>query len=176
MKLMRKLAHVPRWTVVQTIQEESVAEHSYKVSCYSLAFGRSLRFNAAKLGHLMAMALAHDLEEAITGDIPSPVEFDKRKYRNQANNIDGNWWKINQLPDGVKKELGAVVKLADLLDMYLFLRREIHLGNSSVTDLSNSLKAKLLTQKTKIDGTRAFDRVFDDLVATGEDDQQWIAL
>jgi len=72
------LAHVPRWCIVDTIKNQSVAEHSYNVTVIAMAIYDQIRLYINETGNLkiniLEKALLHDIKESITGDIPSPMK------------------------------------------------------------------------------------------------------
>ena len=108
---LRRLSTVPRWTVIPTIQNQNVAEHSFHVAWISRwlteLLGLHLRSDAFLV---IATALLHDHDEAVTGDIPSTGKEDNN---------------TGSLED-------SIVKVADALEAALFLREELQMGNSRV--------------------------------------------
>lgn len=79
-KLVGKLKKTTRtgWKIRGVKNPESVAEHSYRTALLVMLIADKERLNAEKL---IRMALVHDLEEAIVGDIPTlkKVRYDKEK-------------------------------------------------------------------------------------------------
>lgn len=117
------LSHVPRWVIVPTVRTQSVAEHSFNVAmivqeiltrCPELVTGDppAIRREAA-IWH----ALTHDIDESVTGDIPGIA---KRWMRSKRDIPD-------LVPDvplvGVTLGEMRLVKLADTIDAYTWLRR-----------------------------------------------------
>ena len=105
--------NIKRWTIVSTTQDQSLAEHLFNVTMIA-------RRIAAEAGipdeRIIKYALDHDLDEVMTGDIPSPAK--ERML----------------IPDdykGKSRELcdcgeAIVVKAADLIDAYLFIKHNHH--------------------------------------------------
>jgi 5'-deoxynucleotidase YfbR-like HD superfamily hydrolase len=105
LKLALRLHRVRRFQTHHLLEPMSVAEHSLRVaSLYSYLGGKEL-----------LAAMAHDLEEAITGDLPSPIKKDLQgleKYEAMR----------PQFQDATEKKLG---KLADKLDLLLHIRNQV---------------------------------------------------
>lgn len=117
-----RLGVVERWNVVPTIQKQTVAGHSYNVAMLAdhmlmCAFDgdapESLRLE------VLLEALRHDVAEAKYGDTPAPAKRTKS----------------NAELTGVE----ALVKVADNLDAYLFLKFEARMGNSLALELAGSI-------------------------------------
>jgi 5'-deoxynucleotidase len=136
-----KLSHVKRWSIVRTIQSQSVAEHSYRVALIAarlalLAF--EPRHRDAALARVYDYALRHDAVESITGDIPTPASrfIDKERIEGQLEVY------IGAIPD-VSPEVERIVKIADLLEAVLFLMVEESMGNRSVEKIRSVISSKL---------------------------------
>ena len=66
------LSYVPRWGIVAMDRPQSVAEHSYRVAMIALRIA-----SEADVAIDLAEILAHDLEEAHTGDTPATEKDDE---------------------------------------------------------------------------------------------------
>ncbi len=123
----RRLSHVPRWAVMPTVRRQSVAEHTFHVAMlagwlvqfYPVPPGvTQLQFEA----DVLYKSLAHDLNEAVTGDHPSPTK------------------KADNLP---MSDVHVVLKCADILEAICFIEEEARLGNRyGVDELSADLFAR----------------------------------
>lgn len=109
---LRRLKFVPRWCVVPTINKQNVAEHSFHVAW--LCVWVSARVGLPVSAYSLIVALTHDAEEAVTGDMPTPS---KPASASEAT-LDR-----------------CVLKVADCLEAALFLSEELSMGNSSVSDV-----------------------------------------
>jgi len=144
---------VKRWHVQRTLKEQSVAEHSFGVAwlVWFITDGRASV-------NLIMHALAHDVAEYITGDVPAPAKrsmgishlFD---IEEEAVWADHGLY----LPNLTKEEL-RTLKFADVCELLLFCVREISLGNKNMVEVYsrgvgyllqhspwNDLEAKLMT-------------------------------
>lgn len=116
---------VERYHTMQIIVPNSVARHSFGVAwlCYILTEG------AASTRLIMA-ALAHDLPEQITGDIPAPTKRAMRIYDSMK-----EYEESILTAQGVNFQLSVderrVLKLADCLDGMMFCIQELRMGNKN---------------------------------------------
>lgn len=117
-----RLSAVPRWSVIHTIQKQSVSEHTTNVValCCKM-WWEKLVPEDIKLDELLQTALEHDAEEGATGDYPSP----------------------SKRPAEVKSDLERAIKIADVLEAFMFICRERSLGNVSVINIYTELEQKL---------------------------------
>ena len=120
-ELDQRLSIVPRWVVLRTIQRQSVAEHCFNVEriAVQIAMEWFRIANVKELHEISQLALHHDDEEAITGDIPSPAKEPKSEA---------------EIEEDLKFVAYAIVKLADIMEAYWFLRMEIAMGNQYVAE------------------------------------------
>jgi len=135
-ELDMRLSVVPRWVVVPTIQKQSVAEHCFNVERIARQIAQQW-FNIRdtdRLDRISQLALHHDDDEAITGDIPSPAKtILSEKYLDNRARL---WYNAHG-------SLGLIVKLADLMEMYRFLVMETMLGNQYIDEYLTELLNKV---------------------------------
>lgn len=98
---------VTRWHIVRMARPQSLAEHTFDVVMIARAIAKIAGIDDYEI---IKAALLHDLDEIITGDIPTPT-----KVRARANG-----WELNDLyKDITGRELSPdeslVVQLADKL-------------------------------------------------------------
>lgn len=109
------LSHVPRWAIVDTLRKQTVADHSYRTIIIALELADRVHKPYPNmnidLGKLAILAAYHDVEEGITGDIPTPFK------RSQTNVI---WPDSHSKPDGIE---GAILHMADAMEAVTFLER-----------------------------------------------------
>ena len=125
-ELDQRLSIVPRWVILRTIQKQSVAEHAFNVERIATAISNEWFHitNVNDLYSISQLALHHDDEEALTGDIPSTA-----KKENHLDKDRGPWYNV--------------VKLADLMEAFWFLSMEYQMGNQYI-------HAHLSTTETKL--------------------------
>lgn len=105
LKLALNLHVIRRFQTHRLQQPKSVAEHSFRMAAiYSYLGGKEL-----------LPAMLHDLEESVTGDLPSPIKKDLKgleKYESLRPNFE---------TDAEKK----LAKVADKLELLLDLREQL---------------------------------------------------
>jgi hypothetical protein len=100
------LSYVPRWVIVPMMRAQSVAEHSWRVAVIASELAARLGLGADKQLVIIQMAVYHDYEEVLTGDVPS-TEKPYPKFESMSNS-----------------EL--VVKLADYIEALTWVKLWAH--------------------------------------------------
>lgn len=149
--IIRVLATVPRWAIVPTLRQQSVAEHSYYVSLYMaemLSMDALSHWDSDRKFAALRAALIHDAPEALMSDIPGPV---KRRIRDEdayhqfeqeqmdrLNYTDrhGYQWHTDD-------DIDALIKVADLIDEYFYLRMERLMGNGILERIIPEVQQRL---------------------------------
>lgn len=98
---------VTRWHIVRTVRPQSLAEHTFDVVMIARAVAK---MSGVDDYEIIKAALLHDLDEIVTGDIPTPT---KQKARD-------NGWELNDLYKSVTgRELSPdeslIIQLSDKL-------------------------------------------------------------
>lgn len=152
-----RLSVVPRWTIVRTIQKQSVAEHSFRVSLIAekIAVHWYGVTDHIILYRIQRFSKRHDLLESITSDVPSIVNdlmgHDEVSVR--YSDIPDLFLEFN--PNPIEK---LIVKQADCLEAMIFLNTEVALGNNSVTNVYNDVQEGL---QATYEAARAFGAYLD---------------
>lgn len=124
LRWLRRLSVVPRWSVVPTLRQQNVATHSYYVTCIALMLLHYHKMGSNKdfCLSVLKLSLTHDILEAAEGDSPSPSK------------------KASMTRDQVY----VVMKVADILEAYMFVQEEIGMGNAiGTTGLLEDLEDRL---------------------------------
>lgn len=98
---------VTRWHIVRTVRPQSLAEHTFDVVMIARAIAKIAGYDDYEI---IKAALLHDLDEIITGDIPTPT---KQKARD-------NGWELNDLYQNItgrelSKDESLIIQLSDKL-------------------------------------------------------------
>ena len=102
-----EIGHVPRWTIIETSRSQTVAEHSYNVACLLLEFGKYTELEE----DMIELALLHDIDESMTGDIPTPT---KEEYFNDE---------YNERKSDHMNRTDKLLYLADKLEALIFIEK-----------------------------------------------------
>ena len=105
--------NIARWTIVSTIQKQSLAEHLFNVTMIARNIATEANMPDDKI---IKYALDHDLDEIMTGAIPSPA----KERMNLGSDYSG------KSKQQCSEEEMIVVKAADLIDAWLFIKYNSH--------------------------------------------------
>jgi len=149
MRGTRRLSYVQRWGIVPKIRPQSVAEHSYYVALYTMRICDILKVLPEIKVQAVSYALVHDMAEAFTADIPSPLKKRLSDYEGAEKAVKK--WMLGDTsnPDAMVK---SIVKIADLLDAVVWLTEEESMGNGRLKKLRRQINGFLEQELDKIDG------------------------
>lgn len=99
---------VKRWTIVRTIRDQSLAEHTFNVVMIARAIAKELGVDDTKI---IKYALDHDLDEILTGDIPTPAK-DRLKI---STSYDGKSF------SECDSQEASIVAMADIIEAIAFI-------------------------------------------------------
>ena len=122
---IRHGAGVRRYHTWPTIGEQTVAAHSWGVAMILLKLDPDIS------GQAVAAALAHDIAEGTTGDVPAPAKWlnPGLAYQLDVSEAQAN----NQMNINYAEELNkyefTLVKAADMLELMFFCLEQRLLGN-----------------------------------------------
>lgn len=142
--LLFQMKNITRWGLMYNTRSENLSEHSMEcaVLAHALAvignreFGR--KFDPSRL---LAAALFHDMNEVLTGDLPTPIKYYNESIRNSYKEIEKvSQEKMLSLLDGetaavyadlltLSPEEKKIVKGADKLCAYIKCLQELERGN-----------------------------------------------
>ena len=123
-----RASYTKRWTIVNTIKTQSIAEHSFNVAGIAVRIATAIewngRFHHSQQLELMSWALMHDIVEVYTGDIPTPfkraLELRGAKILEAEQQFLPEYGGMSRRAEGT--EYGMIVKLADILEAIWFLK------------------------------------------------------
>jgi 5'-deoxynucleotidase YfbR-like HD superfamily hydrolase len=146
---VRPLSHIRRFSSFPVTRPENVAEHTFYVAWYSWVIALDFEANgrAVDIADLLQKALAHDISEAVSGDIirsykhSSPQILEAMELADSANveELLGRLDLEEQAGDQVgwcyrnaknRSFEGAIIEFADMLCVVAYCLEEISSGNS----------------------------------------------
>jgi HD superfamily phosphodiesterase len=105
---------VHRWNIVATIRNQSLAEHTFNVVFIARAICKEAGLSDSDV---IKCALEHDLDEIITGDIPTPT---KERMKKLGFNPDDVHEREVDAP-ARSGEAKLIVKIADMIEASWFI-------------------------------------------------------
>lgn len=152
---VRRLSHLRRYSSFKAIWEENVAEHSFYVGFVAWLVAadinqrsfldESLLDEELDLGLVAQMALFHDIEEALTGDIITIFKNSSPELKREikvaskacAEVMIGEYERVGdrirhiRYLESTELNEAQVVKFADLLCVVMYARDEVRAGNDA---------------------------------------------
>lgn len=144
---LRDMAYVPRWAIARRNRQQYLAEHSYFVAVYADQIARMIEWKG-DFAELLRVALYHDIDETITGDIPGPAKraaWNKGRAEETFGPLmrDKYGSDVVDLRSFASGEVRAIVSAADSIDEVAYLYEEVMLGNTWVSPVLKEAKARL---------------------------------
>ena len=154
---MARMKLIKRWSLMKSVSEENIAEHSAQVAqiAHALALIKNRKFGGnINADRVATIALYHETSEVLTGDLPTPIKYYNPEIRQAYKEIEGiaNEKLLSMLPDELcddYRELVDVdtdsyeymlVKAADKISAYIKCIEEIRSGNREFARAETSLR------------------------------------
>ncbi len=155
---MARMKLIRRWSLMKSVSEENIAEHSAQVAqiAHALAVIKNKKFGGElNADRVATMALYHETSEVLTGDLPTPIKYYNPEIRVAYKQIEGiaNEKLLGMLPEELQDEYRALivtdadsyehilVKAADKLSAYIKCLEELRSGNREYAKAEISLRA-----------------------------------
>lgn len=149
---------IKRWTIVNTAKQQSLAEHTFNVMAIARRICTALNIDDR---NVMKYAFDHDLDEVLTGDIPTPAK--KRLEIDLPYNGNGK-----ELCSELEL---AVVKTADVMEALIFIRENGIGKHAQLCDayLNDKIEEILSVYNAKWPGYRGMAKmVFTEATTVGD--------
>ena len=154
---MARMKLIRRWSLMKSVSEENIAEHSAQVAqiAHALALIKNKKFGGnLDAGRVATMALYHEVSEVLTGDLPTPIKYYNPEIRTAYKEIESiaNEKLIGMLPDELRDEYrelivlepdsyeAVLVKAADKIAAYIKCLEELRSGNREYAKAEISLR------------------------------------
>jgi 5'-deoxynucleotidase len=156
-----RLRWIKRWGLMRNAYEENVMEHGWEVAviAHALAVIRNEIFQRPiDADRVAAAALYHDVSEAITGDLPTPIKYHSPAIRDAYKDLEQ---KASQellallpealkpafaqmlLPEAIPEEICVLIKAADRIAAYLKCCAERRAGNTEFVNAEEEIREKI---------------------------------
>jgi 5'-deoxynucleotidase YfbR-like HD superfamily hydrolase len=181
--VVHDLSAVQRFSRIRMVHPENVLAHTGMVCVFAYAIGRSLQGKAPRdlkpldMGAILGRAVAHDMDETITGDIVRPTKYFSETLRDELRKLEGTG--IDNISTALDLHVltgdflrskqgreGYVVKLADLLAALCTVYIEVRvLRNLAMVQPAQGVKRVLNSLRPAENGKwKAEERVIIDAI------------
>jgi putative hydrolase of HD superfamily len=140
---------IGRFSVYKCHLREDVAQHSYFTALYAMILADLEQTAGTKVNveRLLRMALLHDAEEALTGDVHHPFKHQDEMFTKNLDQHAMKWFEnlMGGLPRNISQEYiklrndwksngveSKIVRAADKIEALLWAYEEYLLGNENV--------------------------------------------
>ena len=143
---MARMKLIKRWSLMKSVSDENIAEHSAQVSqiAHALALIKNKMFGGdLNADRVATIALYHETSEVLTGDLPTPIKYYNPEIRRAYKDIEStaNEKLLSMLPAELQDEYRQLiepdktsyeemlVKAADKISAYIKCIEEMRSGN-----------------------------------------------
>lgn len=157
---MARMKLIRRWSLMKSVSEENIAEHSAQVAqiAHALALIKNKHFGGSiNADRVTTMALYHETSEVLTGDLPTPIKYYNPEIRKAYKDIEGvaNEKLLGMLPVELREEYRPLVmgeegsyeqklvKAADKISAYIKCVEELRSGNREFVKAEATLRAEV---------------------------------
>jgi len=161
--MLSRMRHINRWGLMRNTRSENIQEHSLMVAmtAHALALIRNRYFNGnVNPDRVAVIAMYHDCDEILTGDLPTPVKYFNEGILNAYREVESaaKTRLLSMLPEDIRGDYGEIiffgndagdsviwrlVKAADTICAYIKCLEELAGGNSEFATAAKSTKSKL---------------------------------
>lgn len=145
-----RLSSVKRWGIIEMSRTQSVAEHSYNVAVITTGIvnaleldSKEVEFDEATRDYIRSTtvqwALAHDLPELVSGDIPTPMKTYLGKAVHEMEQT--MFPELTAYERGMDDLCRSIVKIADFMDAIQFAEK--FCIDSRKDDIVREMRGKL---------------------------------
>ena len=160
--MLSRMKHINRWGLMRNTRNENIQEHSLQVAiiAHALVLIRNGRFGgSADAERAAVIALFHDCDEILTGDLPTPIKYFNESILNAYREVENAAKErlLSMLPEDIRPAYGRllyhddsrdaglwdVVKASDAISAYIKCIEEIAGGNTEFATAAKSTREKI---------------------------------
>lgn len=144
--IVSRMKYINRWSLMRNLRSESLSEHTFEVAYIThalIAMHNAKGGEKIDAGEAVLYALYHDLNETLTGDMPTPVKYHNEELKKAYKDVEAYASEklCNMLPSEIKDEyrkflskpseaIERFVKAADKLSALIKCIDEKNMGNT----------------------------------------------
>lgn len=154
---LSRMKYITRWGLMRNTQSENIQEHSLQVAIIAHALAvikNSLYGGSVSAERIAVLAMFHDCNEIITGDLPTPIKYFNPEISQAYKNVEEV--SRNKLLSMIPEELSdsyrrilfhehddqenwRLVKAADRISAYIKCLEEVKAGNKEFKKASEAI-------------------------------------
>jgi group I intron endonuclease len=142
---IRRLDNIIRYNNRLKVHTQTVASHSYYVAYSMMRLLEIVDLPIEIKYKLLCYCLIHDISEIHTGDLPHDVKAANPELKEMVEKFEKDFYIqsgmydiINSINDDYQKIKYNLFKLCDLMDVFMYAKEELFLGNNTL-EMSNIL-------------------------------------
>lgn len=165
MNRLRKGGHVRRYHTVETIGQQTVADHSWGVAMMVLQLQPDASAN------LLKAALFHDLAEYDTGDTPAHAKWRSKPLKTALDDLERTVEDDLGIGVDLTSDELITLKVADMLELLWFCVEQARMGNRNVDEIWERGNAFLKENSARfhLDRSAAFNYAYLELTSVAKD-------
>ena len=157
---MARMKLIRRWSLMKSVDDENIAEHSASVAqiAHALALIKNRMFGGElNADRIAAAALYHETSEVLTGDLPTPIKYYNPEIKSSYKAIEkiANDKLISMLPEELREDYRELIELdgdsyehilvkaADKIAAYIKCIEELRSGNREFARAETALRAEI---------------------------------
>jgi HD domain. len=158
---LSRMKHIYRWSLMRNVNPENIQEHSLQVAviAHALALIKNRYFGGnVNPERVAVIAMFHDCNETITGDLPTPIKYYNREISTAYRDLEmvSREKLLSMLPEDMaglyrpilfydeNSEEGRIVKTADRLCAYIKCIEETKAGNGEFEKAKDAVYKRLM--------------------------------
>jgi 5'-deoxynucleotidase len=161
---LSRMKYIMRWSLMRNTNFENIQEHSHQVSviAHALAVIKNVYFGGSvNADRVAVLALYHDSNEALTGDMPTPIKYFNPSIQKAYKDMEdvSKEKLLTMLPDKLRdiyrdilfydeaSDEGRIVKAADRICAYIKCLEEEKAGNTEFKKAAEATAKKIKNMK-----------------------------
>lgn len=154
---LSRMRFINRWSLMRNTQKENIQEHSLEVAfiAHALALIKNRMFGGdIDAERVAVLAMYHDCNEIITGDMPTPIKYFNPSIKEAYKNVEdvSKMKLLSMLPEELLEDYRSIifhdesdsvywgiVKAADRISAYIKCVEEVKAGNREFKKASESI-------------------------------------
>ncbi len=159
---INRMKYIKRWSLMRSIREENIMEHSQQVAVIAHALALIHNKNCGgnvDIAKTVLLAQYHEVGEVITGDLPTPIKYFNPEIKTAYKDLENKACErlIAMLPENLQEDYSEyilpnhdtleykIVKYADRISAYLKCVEEMKAGNTEFKKAGKSIEKELKT-------------------------------